>query len=100
MTPPSERQKRFQAIATAYDALRGKAKFDGGRTYRSTSDDPFEEELTRRSNAYWAHPSRQAGYAEHQAQQQAEAAQKEGMTMRDRIVISLGALVTPSLAPQ
>ena len=94
MTPPAERQKRFQAIATAYDALRGKAKFEGGRTYRSSSDDPFEEELMRRSSAYWAHPSRQAGYA---AQQQAEGAQKEGMTMRDRIVISLGALVTSFL---
>ncbi|KAF8340996.1 hypothetical protein F5887DRAFT_849671, partial [Amanita rubescens] len=92
MTPPAERRKRFQAIATAYDALRGKARFEGGRTYRSSSDDPFEEELTRRSNAYWAHPSRQTGYAEHTAQQKAGNSQNEGMTMRDKIVISLGAL--------
>lgn len=85
---------RFQAIATAYDALRGKAKFENGRTHRSPADDPFEEELARRKGAYWAHPSRQPGYAQRPAQRQAGDAHKEETTINDKIVIFLGALVS------
>ena len=98
--PPAERRVRFQAIATAYDALRGKAMFEGGRTHRSPADDPFEEELARRRGAYWAHPSRQPGYAERPAQRQEDDnAHKEETTINDKIVIFLGALVFKPLYP-
>lgn len=84
---------RFQVVATAYDALRGKAKFEDGRTYRSAADDPFEEELARRRSAYWAHPSRRSGYEERPAHPQADDTHGEKSTLRDKIVIFLGALV-------
>ena len=93
IVPPAERRMRFQAIAAAYDALRGKAVFENGRTHRSPADDPFEEELARRRGAYWAHPSRQPGYAERPAHRRADDTHKEETTINDKIVILLGALV-------
>lgn len=90
-----ERHSRFQTIAAAYDALRGKGKFGGGRTY--CTDDPFEAELTRRRNAFWAHPSRQPGYAEHFAQQQRAkdtwSSSNREDSLKDYIIIIFGVLV-------
>ncbi|KAK2463038.1 hypothetical protein APHAL10511_004693 [Amanita phalloides] len=95
MVPHAERHARFQAIATAYDVLRGKAHIKGGQSYRSPADNPFEDELTRRRNAYWAHPSRQTGYAEHMDQRRAKnewSSTAENTTLKDRIIILFGAL--------
>ncbi|KAF8627964.1 hypothetical protein AX15_004158 [Amanita polypyramis BW_CC] len=93
--PPEERHSRFHAIAAAYDALRGKGRFQGGRTYHNPSDNLFEAELTRRRNAFWAHPSRRPGYADHFTRQQQEkdmwSSNREDY-LKDCIIIIFGVL--------
>ncbi|KIL60463.1 hypothetical protein M378DRAFT_187775 [Amanita muscaria Koide BX008] len=95
---PQERHLRFQAVTAAYDILRGKTKFNTGwreRNPDSDGFDPFEAELSRRRNAYYAHPSRQPRYGEQSEEQQRA---KDAWTSepeyawKDRMIMLFGVL--------